>query len=89
VLFLIGTSDWRTTNSPPTPVISPNTFNQNFEITIFFNIVGRSGNYVFEGEPHPLRTRFVSHALGAFKVFIERVIVQTSEEAHWIGNQKF
>ena len=36
-----------------------------------------------------LRQRFVSYALGAYKVLIERVVVYTSEGAHWIGNQKF
>jgi len=45
--LLLVKSDWRTTNSPPTPTISPNTSNQNFEMVIFFNEVKRSGNNLF------------------------------------------
>jgi hypothetical protein len=33
VPFLIVESDWKAT-SPPTPIVSPNTSNQNFEIAI-------------------------------------------------------
>jgi hypothetical protein len=33
-----------------------------------------------------LRARIVIYALGAYKVFIERVIVETSKVAHSIGN---
>ena len=43
-------------DSPPTkPIIFPNTSNQNFEITILFNVFERSGNYVFKDKksPHP------------------------------------
>ena len=48
--------------------ISPSTFNQNFEIAILFNIVERSGNYVFEDEsslPTALRAKAGSYVLGA------------------------
>ena len=43
-----------------------------------FNVVERSGNYVFEDKTPPtaLRARFVSYALGADKVFIESVVVK-------------
>jgi hypothetical protein len=52
-----------------------------------FNIVERFGNYVFEDDTHPtaLRARVVSYAHGAFKVFIESVVVKTSKRAHSIG----
>ena len=40
VSFLIVESDWRATSPPPTtPIISPNTSNQNFEIAILFSVV--------------------------------------------------
>ena len=39
--------------------------------------------------PTDLRARVVSYALGAYKVFIESVVVETSKRAHWTGNQKF
>jgi hypothetical protein len=42
--FLIVESDWRATNAPFTPAISPDTFNQNFEIAILFNVVESSRN---------------------------------------------
>jgi hypothetical protein len=42
--FLIVGRDWRATNVPLTPTISPNTSIQNFEIAIFFNVVKSSGN---------------------------------------------
>jgi hypothetical protein len=51
---------------PLTPTISPNKSNQNFEIAILFNLVERSGNYVFEDD-NPLtalRSRLVRYALG-------------------------
>ena len=35
-----------------------------------------------------LRARVLSYALGAYKVFIEGVVVETSEEVHSIGNLK-
>ena len=46
-----------------------------------FNVVERSGNYVFEDDTPPtaLRARVVSHALKAFKVFIESLVVETSK----------
>jgi hypothetical protein len=50
VPLLIVESDWRATNTPPKPMIFPNTFNQNFEIAILLNVVKRSGNYIFEDE---------------------------------------
>jgi hypothetical protein len=33
-----------------------------------------------------LRRRVVSYALGAYKVLIESVVVETSKRAHSIGN---
>ena len=46
-------------------------------------MVESSGNYVFEDDnpssPTALRARIVSYALGAYKVFIEGVVVETSK----------
>jgi hypothetical protein len=39
VPFLIVESDWKATNTPSTPTISPETSNQNFEISILFSVV--------------------------------------------------
>jgi hypothetical protein len=70
-------TDWRTSNLPLTPTISPYTSNQNFEIAIFFNVVESSGYYFFEDDHHPppththLRARVVSYGLAAYKAFIE------------------
>ena len=57
-------------------------------MAIFFNVVENSGNYVFEDDNplRALRARVVSYALGAYKVFIERVVVETSKRAHSIRN---
>jgi hypothetical protein len=38
--------------------------------------------------PTTLRARVLSYALGAYKVFIEDVFVETSKTAHSIGNTK-
>ena len=86
MLFSIVKSDWKATNTPSMPTISPNTSNQNFEKAIFFNVVERSGNWVFEEKTHPkvLRARVVSYAWGAYKVFIESVVVETSKRNHLI-----
>jgi len=43
VPFLIFESDWRATNAPLTPTISPNTSNQNFEIATLFNVIETPG----------------------------------------------
>ena len=53
-----------------------------------FNIVECSGNYVFKDDKPPRvpKTKVVSYALGAYKVFNERVVVKTSKGAHSIGN---
>ena len=39
VSFLIVESDWRATSPLPTPIIPPNTSNQNFEIVILSSVV--------------------------------------------------
>ena len=45
-------------------------------VVILLNVVKRSGNYVVEdGTPPGLRTRDLSYALGAYKVFIESVVM--------------
>jgi hypothetical protein len=48
-----------------------------------FNIVERSGNYVFEDDnpPPPIvfRKRVVSYAFGAFNVFIEIFVIEASK----------
>ena len=61
--------DLRATNSPPTPTISSNTSNSNFEIAILFNVGASAGNYVFGygKPPTALRSRVVSYGLGAYK----------------------
>jgi hypothetical protein len=53
-----------------------------------FSIVESSGNYVYEDDkpPTPLKGRVLSCALGAYKVFIDSVVVETSKRAHSIGN---
>jgi hypothetical protein len=72
-------SDWRASNPPPTHTILLNASNQNFEIAIFFNVVERSENYVFEDDtplpPRTLSARVISYVLGAYKVCTEKVIV--------------
>jgi hypothetical protein len=85
--FLIVESEWRVIDPHPTPTISPNTFNQSLEIAILFNVVESSGNYVFKDDSSPRspRAKVVSYALGAYKVFIVRVIVKTPKGAHSIG----
>ena len=74
---------------PPTPTISPNTSNRYFEIAILFNLVERSGNYVFEDD-HSRQGKGYKLCSGDIKgIYIERMIVQTLEGSQWIGNQKF
>jgi hypothetical protein len=53
VPFLIVESEWRVMDPPPTPTISPNTFNQRIKIAILFNVVGSSGNYLFKDDKPP------------------------------------
>jgi hypothetical protein len=55
-----------------------------------FSVVESYGNYVFEDDKPPtlLRARVISYALGAHKVLIESVVVETSKKAHLIGNRK-
>ena len=81
MLFLIVESDWKATDIPLMPTISPNTFNQSLEIVILLNVVESSGNYVFKDEKSPRdpRANVVSYTLGAYKVFIENVVVETSK----------
>jgi hypothetical protein len=63
------------------PTISPNTSNQNFEIAISFNLVESSENWIFEDDSPftALRARVVIYDLGAYKVFIESVVVETQK----------
>ena len=88
--FLIVESDWRATNPYLMPTFPPITSNQNFKIAISFNVVESSGNYVFEDDnpPTPLRAMVISYALGAYKIFIEGVVIETSKKAHLIGYSK-
>ena len=88
VRFLIVKSDWRATSPPPTPIIPPNTSNKNFEIAILFSVVDFHIENIFLGghSPTTLRARVLSYALGAYKVFIEGVVVETSKQAQLIGN---
>ena len=85
----------RATRPPSTLIGSLNTSNQNLEITILFIVVEGPGHYIYKEDPPSTargsspRARVVSYALGAYKVFIERVVVYALEGNHWIGNQKF
>ena len=76
--FLIVESDWIATNAPLTPTIFPNMFSQSLEIAILFKVVESSGNYVVKEDkpPRAPRAKVVSSALGAYKVFIDRVVVK-------------
>jgi hypothetical protein len=75
VSFLIVKSDWRASSLPPTPIIPPNTSNQNFEIAILFSKVDFQIENMFLRRTFPTthRARVLSYALGAYKVFIEGV----------------
>jgi hypothetical protein len=45
---------------------------------------------VFEEDTPPtvLRARVASYALGAYKLFIESFVIETSNRAHSMGNSK-
>ena len=90
VPFLIVESDWKATNTPSTPTISQNTYNQNCEIAIFFSVVDFQIENIFLRRipPTTLTARVLSYALGAYKVFIEGVVAETLKKAHLIGNSK-
>jgi len=72
VPFLIGESDWRTTNPLPHPP-----FPKIHSIKLLFNVIKKSRNYVFEDAkpPRALGTRVEGCGLWAYKVYIERMIV--------------
>jgi len=57
--------------------MSPIASDQNFEIVILLNVVERAGNYVFEDDnpPTALRARVVSHTLGTYTIYTEKMIV--------------
>jgi hypothetical protein len=67
VPFLIVKSDWKKTDNPQTPTISPKTSNKNFQIAILFKVVEKTRNYAFEDDT-AISTRVVSYALGTYKV---------------------
>ena len=74
VPLLIVERDRKQINPPPTPTTSPNIPNQIFETVILFNVIDRSGNYVFQDDtlpPAELRARVVSYVLGQIR-FIYR-----------------
>jgi hypothetical protein len=85
--FLIFEKNWEATNIPTTPTSSPNTSNQNFEMTILFSVVDFQTEIMFwrGHSPTDLRARVVRYALGAYKVFIESVVVETWKKARSIG----
>jgi hypothetical protein len=66
VTFIIVESVWRATSPPLTPTFSTKTANQNFETAILFNVVERTGIYVFEDDNSlkALKLRIVNFALG-------------------------
>jgi hypothetical protein len=88
VPFLIVESDWKATNTPSTPTSSRKTSNQNFEIAILFSVVDFQIEIMFLRRtlPKAFRARVVSYALGAYKIFIEHVVAETSKRGHSIGN---
>jgi hypothetical protein len=71
VPFFIVQIDWKATNTLSTPTISPNISNQSFEMVIFSTqfkvqeIIPLSRTL----PPIVFRTRVISYALGAYKVF--------------------
>ena len=69
------------------PFVSPNTFDQHFDIAVLFNVVEESGKHVFEDNnlpPHPtaLRKRVLSYVTGGYTIFGENIVVETSEMTH-------
>ena len=90
VLFLIVESDWRGTSPSPTPIILPNTSNQNFEIAILFSVVDFLIESMFLRRTfhHNPQGKGFKLYPGVYKVFIEGVIIETSKGAHLIGNSK-
>ena len=61
----------------PYILLVTNAYNKNFEIAIYLKIVSRSYNKAFEVDriPQNLRVRVASYASGAYKVFMEGVVV--------------
>jgi hypothetical protein len=55
-----------------------------------FNVVESLGNYIFEQETLPtvFGAKVISYDLGAYKVFIENYVVETSKSAYSVGNSK-
>jgi hypothetical protein len=66
VPFLIVESDRKATNTHSTPTISPNTFNQNFEIAILFSVVDFQKEIMFSRRklPHSLQGKGCKLYLG-------------------------
>ena len=82
VLFLIAESDWKAANTLPRPEF-PQTHPPKFWDSHF---VQRSWKFwklgLWGGKPPTvLRARVVSYVLGAYKVFIESVVVETSKKS--------
>ena len=63
IVLLIVKSDWKVTNPPPSPNISPDTFNQNCEIAFLFNTVERSGIMSFVTTPSPSPSKLSGQGL--------------------------
>jgi hypothetical protein len=53
-----------------------------------FHAVETSEYYTFDTPPRVFRARVTSYALGAYKVFVESIVVETSEKVHSTGNSK-
>jgi hypothetical protein len=71
-----------------TPTISLNTIKQSVKMTVLFNVVGSSGNYIFKDDK-PLRApreKVVSYAFGTYRVLIDRIVIKTSKGAHSTEN---
>ena len=69
--LLIFESDWRATSPPPWSTIPSNISSQNFESSILFNVVEKSGSFVFEDDPPPIFFKW-SNSLQAFIQILKR-----------------
>jgi len=50
-----------------------------------FDAVERSGNYGFEDDIPSPKPKVLNYDFGAYKVFIEKVVVEASKRAHSNG----
>jgi hypothetical protein len=81
-------SDWKATNTPSMPTVSPNTANQNFERAVLFYVVYFHIENMFLRRtlPHSPEGKGYKLCPDAYKLFIESFVVETSKRANSIGN---